>query len=119
MLINFTNHPYNQWNDVQKEAASLYGEVVDLPFPEIDPMGDEVYIKSLVDSYFLKIQSRINDEKTVIHIMGEMTFTYMMLDRLKQDGIECIASTSKRIVNVNVDGSKNVTFVFARFRRYM
>ena len=37
MLINCTNHPYEIWNDAQRKAAAAYGEVLDMPFPQIDP----------------------------------------------------------------------------------
>ena len=37
MFINHTNHPSQYWSDEQLTAAHQYGEVVDIPFPLIDP----------------------------------------------------------------------------------
>ena len=37
MLINFTNHPSAQWSAEQQAAAQVYGKVIDLAFPAIDP----------------------------------------------------------------------------------
>lgn len=44
MLLNLSNHPSSLWCDEQKKAAeTLFGEIVDLPFPQVDPNGDEAY----------------------------------------------------------------------------
>ena len=37
MLINFTNHPSAQWSAEQTAAAQVYGKVIDLAFPAINP----------------------------------------------------------------------------------
>ena len=37
MLINCTNHPYDIWNEPQRKGAAIYGEVLDMPFPVIEP----------------------------------------------------------------------------------
>ena len=44
MFINHTNHPSQYWSDEQLAAAHQYGEVVDIPFPLIDPAlhSDEI-----------------------------------------------------------------------------
>lgn len=44
MLLNLSNHPSSLWCDEQiKAAETLFGEIVDLPFPQVDPNGDEAY----------------------------------------------------------------------------
>lgn len=50
--------------------------------------------------------------------MGEMTFTYALVKRLKEAGIRCVASTTKRICTENADGSRTSQFNFVRFRDY-
>ena len=37
MFINFTNHPSGLWSKAQLDAASTYGKIVDLPFPNVPP----------------------------------------------------------------------------------
>lgn len=37
MLINCSNHPSRLWGDPQKEAAKVYGEIMDIPFPQVNP----------------------------------------------------------------------------------
>ena len=51
MFINFSNHPYAQWSAEQKAAAQVYGKVIDLAFPAIDPAADEAALDSLAAVY--------------------------------------------------------------------
>ena len=56
--------------------------------------------------------------EVTIHIMGEMTFTFRLVEKLKAAGIRCVASTSERVVQELSDGKKVVQFSFVRFREY-
>lgn len=119
MLINLTNHPSSRWSDKQKAAAEVYGEIVDLPFPVIDEAGDEKYIATLADEYLNKIVNLSDTQSVVVHLMGEQTFSYALIKRLRERGITCVASTTKRIVKEEVPGKKSeVIFQFERFRAY-
>ena len=120
LLINLTNHPSSRWSEKQLEAARVYGEIYDMPFPAIDEMGDEEYIALLADEFLLKILEIAKSNSIVVHLMGELTFTLALLKLLQANGIECIASTSKRIVKGETAGHKEeVIFRFERFRRYL
>lgn len=119
LFINLTNHPSSLWSEKQRQAALLYGEIVDLPFPIIDDAGDENYISALADEYLQKILTFSKDDCVTVHLMGELTFTFALLKRLQRRGIMCIASTSKRIVKEETAGLKTeVIFQFERFRKY-
>lgn len=119
MLINLTNHPSVRWSDKQKAAAKVYGEIVDMPFPVIDEAGDEKYIATLADEYLNKIVNLSDTQSVVVHLMGEQTFSYALIKRLREHGITCVASTTKRIVKEEVPGKKSeVIFQFERFRAY-
>lgn len=119
MLINLTNHPFTQWCDKQLEAARTYGEIMDIPFPEVDENANEIYISALADEYLQKILDLAKDNNVTVHLMGELTFTFALLKRLQEYGIPCVASTSKRIVKEEEAGRKGeVIFQFERFRRY-
>lgn len=50
--------------------------------------------------------------------MGEMTFVYNLIYKLKKSGICCIASTANRDVNEIDETRKQVNFKFIRFRKY-
>ena len=114
MLINFTNHPSTQWSAEQKAAAQVYGKVIDLAFPAIDPATNEAVLDSLA---------------TVLHLspdavlcQGECTFVYRVVQRLEAAGIPTLAACSRRKSQETTypDGSilKRSIFAFAGFRRY-
>jgi hypothetical protein len=121
MLINLSNHPFDQWDAPQKQAAQAFGECVDLPFPAVDPAGDEQYVLQLAEQYRSRVHqlaAQSKSEAVTVHLMGEMTFTYALLQMLQVDGIPCIASTSERMSVDLGNSQKETRFIFVRFRNY-
>lgn len=119
MLINLSNHPSNKWSTNQMEAAiSLFGEVIDLPFPLVDPCGDESYIELLASEYVSKVIALTKGNPYVVHLMGEMTLSFAILKILTNMGVQCVASTSERVVKEVGEGRKEATFSFVKFRKY-
>lgn len=118
LFINFSNHPSSFWDDAQRLAAEKYGEICDLPFPMVDGQSSEEEISQLADSYVAKIISMRKPEEITVHIMGEMTFTFTVVTRLKELGIRCVASTTERKTSYNADGTKLSEFSFVKFREY-
>ena len=49
--LAFMNHPRANWSQEQISAAYEYGEILDIPFPEVDPHGDERYLDNLASQY--------------------------------------------------------------------
>lgn len=120
MFINISNHPSDSWDLNQLNSAhQLGGEIIDIPFPNVDPMATSDKIKeiatNLTDSL---IKNFSPNDVPVIHIMGEMTLTFYAITLLKKKGYKCLASTTRREVTENPDGSKNVYFKFIQFREY-
>ncbi len=119
MLINLTNHPSNKWPAEQMEAAiRQFQNVEDLPFPAIDPQwsGDRVAI--LAQQYKEDILALRRNKGTLsLHLQGEFTFTFHLVNLLKSEGIDCYVSTSHRKV-VEQGNKKTVEFNFVRFRKY-
>lgn len=118
IFINLSNHPYSQWSEEQLDAAKIYGECVDLPFPQIDPMSNEEDIEILADEYINKIIEIGQGKNVTVHIMGEMSFTFAIITRLKEVGIRCVCSTSYRLVKDEGNGKRYVEFQFKKFRNY-
>ena len=116
MFINLTNHPSSGWSNEQLEAAQQYGEIVDLSFPTIEPTFTSKDIHELADVVVEGIQDL--DISPVVHVMGEMTFTYAVVARLKARGITCLASTTERNTIMTADGKKISEFKFVQFREY-
>ena len=118
MFINLSNHPSDKWSKEQLEAASIYGDVVDIPFPQVEPEASEEEIMTLADEYADRI-NEIHTDQPFVHVMGEMTFTYAMVRRLQSSNITCLASTTRREVKELEDGKRITTFRFVKFRRYV
>jgi hypothetical protein len=123
MLINLSNHPSAKWSPEQLAAANVYGKVVDLPFPVVNPDGAEDHIRALCDEYLRKIDDICRDEacpvsEITVHIMGEMTLTFSIIEALQRRGILCVASTTERIVS-EVNGVRTSEFRFKQFRKYL
>ena len=117
-LINFSNHPSEYWGDKQMGAAKDYGEIKDLPFPAIDPEANNEDLQTIADQYVQKILAEAKNHKITVHVMGEMTVCFMVVSRLKEMGIECVASTTERHSEELADGRKIANFQFVRFRKY-
>ena len=123
MFINFSNHRIENWGEEQLAAAKSYGEIIDLPFPNVDPEGDENYISNLTEEYVEKIVSMIqNPLQDVVHIMGELNLVFSLVSRLTAKGVTCVASTTERIVVEKVtetgEPRKSATCKFRQLRAY-
>lgn len=116
MFINLTNHPSENWSEEQLEATRQYGEIVDLSFPNIEPFFTTKDIEELADIMVGAIKRL--DANPIVHVMGEMTFTYAIVSRLKAFGITCVASTTERNIKMMPDGKKISEFKFVQFRKY-
>ena len=119
MFINLSNHPSAKWSEEQLKAALRYGDVVDLAFPEIQPDQSTAEVHALAETYISQIVGRGADV-SVVHVMGEMTFTYHVVSRLKALGVKCVASTTERKpLTVELpDGTIIKKFKFVQFREY-
>lgn len=118
LLVNFSNHPSRYWDNKQREASRDYGELVDMPFPKIAPNATNEELQKLTYLYVQRITSLGSPKEINVHIMGEMTFTYMIVTKLKELGIRCVASTTERKTSYSEDGTKLSEFSFVRFREY-
>ena len=124
LFINLSNHPSSKWSAKQIDAAlklSDNGPIIDMPFPNIDPEMSSDEINALSDEYVAKIINLAKEYETdyaIIHVMGEMTFTYSLVHNLNNNGYYCYASTTKRNVIEKENGTKISTFEFVQFRRY-
>ena len=122
MFINFSNHPSQIWSREQTDAARGYGAIVDVSFPAVPPDASEEEIQGMAEQSCVQIASVIEGvnggETSAVHIMGEMTLTYAIVNRLLKRGVCCMASTTTREVTTDTDGNKISVFRFVRFRQY-
>lgn len=119
MFINLSNHPSTKWSDKQLQSAKKYGEIMDVPFPEVDPHGSSEDIDELVQNYFAKIMEYDNP---VIMLQGEYLFTYRLVNKLKEAGLTVLAGCSDRrtveYVDENGFTDRRSEFEFVEFKEY-
>lgn len=122
LLVNLSNHPYADWGTYQKQAATVYGPCVDLPFPAVDAEADVEVIEQLCDDTVCRLYALVakypNRTPVTVHVMGENTLIVALVSRLQNEGYQCIASTSQRKSTPLNKRSKVVEFEFQRFREY-
>ena len=122
MLLNLSNHPSHLWPKEQITLAKqLFGDVIDIPFPDVSPVGNEKYIDQLSDQYLDKILDFLSEQPETpfaVHIMGELTFCFSLIKKLQQYNITCLASTTRRISEITPDNKKISKFDFVQFRKY-
>lgn len=116
MLLNLSNHPSSSWPEKQmQQAKAQYGHVVDMPFPQIDPTLDEAGLADLTGQYATNVMEM---KPKAVHLMGELTFCFALVQLLQFHGITCLASTTHRTTEDLPDGTKVSKFEFVRFRQY-
>lgn len=128
MLINLSNHPSTKWSAKQKQMAiDEYGWIKDIAFPQIDPLATSSDIDRLAWDFAavcehefkvanIPVSAQAHNE--AVHIMGELTFCYAIIGKLRERNIKCVASTTKRNVIEEKDGKKTLIFDFVQFRSY-
>jgi len=123
MLVNLSNHPSAKWGEKQKNTAiEQYGNVEDIPFPQVPPTATSEDIKAMAAAYVKQIRELAkvkNNQPFAVHIMGEMTLIFRIISLLKRTNIRCVASTTFRDTIDHPDGSKTFKFEFIQFREYL
>ena len=119
MFINLSNHASDLWSPAQRAAAEAWGEIVDLPFPAIDPHADSAEVEALAETYEQRIRSM---PQPVVMVQGEYVFTFRLVRRLLNAGIPAMAACSERRTVVSVDEIgqtfRTSVFDFVQFRPY-
>ncbi len=119
MFINHTNHLSQYWSQEQLAEAHQYGEVIDLPFPSIDPQASSDEVMDLAQEYAGRI---IALHPSAVLCQGEFVYCHALVERLLAVGITVLAATSERVVEEfshNGINEKRVNFQFVQFREYI
>lgn len=121
MLINCTNHPHARWSEEQLHAAhAAYGDIVDDPFPAVDPLWDEEQLARAARRICAEMEAMRPD---AVLCQGEMGMTCALVSLLAERGIPALHACSERIAREQTapDGRtiKVSEFVFRGFRAYV
>ena len=100
-------------------AAQAYGELVDVPFPNVDADATPAEVAAQVEENLAKILAH---KPAAVLCQGEFNYTFALVARLKNLGVTTVAATSERVVVEEIlpDGSARhiSTFRFVQFREY-
>lgn len=119
VFVNYTNHPSDKWSKAQLKAARDYGEVIDMPFPDISPNASESDISSLAEKACQKLEQL---SPAAVLCQGEFSFVYQIVRRMTKRKIPVLAACSERIVAESTDENgvthRTSEFKFVQFRQY-
>lgn len=124
MFINFSNHPSKGWSENQRTAARQYGEIIDIQFPNVEPLATEQQMISLATGYVEEIIQHIGaEENSIVMCQGEFTLTFMVVCALLSRDINVVSAVSERqVIQEVTEGGiteKKVIFEFKGFRKYI
>ena len=122
MFVNFSNHPHDKWDEQQLKEARIYGDVIDVPFPNVDADASEEDVRELAETFSSKIAELVGNSGAAM-VQGEFTLVYAVINLLKKKGIKVLSACSGRNVTEVTDESGSIVrksvFVFKRFREYL
>lgn len=130
MFFNISNHPCNAerttWSKEQIEtAAKLGGEVVDLPFPAVNPDMSEDEYRAIAHEMARDVAAMWRSHtdgrwEMAAMVAGEYVMTIMVIAELQALGFTCYFGQSDRVAEERMEDGKLVVvhkFVFRGFRR--
>ncbi len=103
VLINVSNHPSNEWSGEQKNG---WNEIIDVPFPKIDPNASCDEIEETAYKLYekiIRIHNLKSESSVFVMLVGEFSLCYILYDVLKQKGIGIAIPATER----KPDGSFN------------
>ncbi len=122
MFVNYSNHASGKWPEKQRREAQKYGEIVDVPFPDIPVSATTEEVEVIADKEFQRIQEVIGtEESAVVLCQGEFTLAYHIISLCRRHRIPAVCAVSQRVVHEMNEGDvvhKSVEFRFQGFRRY-
>ncbi len=114
-FLNLSNHPSSTWGEEQLTAArELAHNIVDMPFPQVDPEASLALIRALSERTLAEVPEGVS----AAMVMGEHTLVPLLVRGLQERGIHCVCTTSRRISEELEGGERRVRFKFVRFRAY-
>ena len=128
IFLNVSNHPSAIWSARQRENAETYGQILDIPFPGVNPHADENEIRDMAEQLFADIIGVYmesvgeTDKDEILRNGGEFTLTFALIERLKEIHATVVAACSQRVVHEEQmergKSRKVVEFEFVCFRKY-
>lgn len=120
-FVNFTNHSSAKWAPSQVAAAKEYGDIIDVPFPMVNPAATKEEIQELAEK---SAQDILEQHPTLVMAQGEFTLTFAVVKKLQQKGVKCAVACTRRRTDEEVQQlaaaglTREGMFEFMGFREY-
>ena len=119
MFVNCTNHRVENWSERQLEEARKYGDIVEVPFPNV---SSNLCAKEVREIAYRLVEDIVELSPKAVMCQGEFTLTYSIVNELKKRDITVVAACSERraVESMREDGTceKKSIFEFVQFREY-
>ena len=106
-------------NAIQRRAAQVYGEILDLPFPDVPPALSAAAVAAMADEWAARILAL---RPACVLCQGEMTLTARVVRLLQSRGVPVVAACSARCAASRTDADgcthRQTEFRFVQFREY-
>lgn len=122
IFVNFSNHRIQNWGEKQIESSKDLvhgGELVDVPFPQVDPYDTE---KDLIETADVCVREILKNNPSVVMCQGEFGLSYLVINQLKKAGIKVVYACSERktkeVFDQDGTSKKVAIFEFVNYREY-
>ena len=117
MFYNLSNHPHVNWGNAQLEAARKWGDIEDVPFPEVNAQLDEQDILRAAQECVKKIKMSIDD---AIFVAGEYGAAFPIIDELLNQGKTVLSTISdSKIVYRTADNGTSERIIHFNFLKFI
>ena len=117
MFYNLSNHPHINWGNAQLEAARKWGDIEDVPFPEINAQLDEQDILRAAQECVKKIQMSKHD---AILVAGEYGAVFPIIDELLNQGKTVLSTASDgKIAYHTADNGTSERIIHYNFLKFI
>ncbi|WP_407445922.1 hypothetical protein [Fibrobacter sp.] len=91
MFFNLSNHPHTNWGNTQLKAAHKWGEIIDIPFPDVKGQSSEQDILVSAQKCLQELKVAADD---AIFVAGEYGTVFPIVDELLDQGKTVLSSVS-------------------------
>ena len=124
-FVNVSNTPSTSWPKGQLASAKYVAktdQIIDLPFPKISHEFSLAEVHDAARLLLVKILDVGPRKELVVHVMGESSMLFTLVDALHSYRVRTLCSTMepKIVETILPDGSvsKTEVYEFHRFRDY-
>lgn len=118
-FVNFSNHASDHWSKKQILEAEKWGDIMDIPFPNVEPKASKEEVMALAQGCVEEIMTY---QPSAVMCQGEFTLAYMVISLLKQRNVTVVAACSQRVTTETYindhETQKCTVFEFVKFREY-